>query len=483
MNIPRIKSAGGIVFCASLLFILAVTLFPFNFASRGPSAKPFLATGIENGWGMLTNVFLFVPLGFGAAAWLMRGGGLRTHWALAITAVSGLGLSSIVELLQGFVAGRSSSLVDIECNAIGAILGFACFYSWERRDVRPILLGYMTFAYLISVPLQRDTLLSNWDENYPLLLGNELTGDRPWRGGISQLHLVDRAISEEEARGWFNRMKRSAEIGSPVLASFYFTGASRIGDRMGNLPDLVFRSKSGAPEEAWMESESPVVFLNRRIAANSKFTLAASFTAGSTDQKGPARIISISRNPGLRNLTVGQEGRDLVFRLRTPMTGENGVNPALTVPGIFAAGSSHDLIAIYDGSILTLYVDEISGRHTLALSPGAAAASYFKPATTALFSYKLAFYIAVFFPFGILISIVLQTMASKNIIRLLLALSAATLASLFLEAVLVAASGKAMEWRNFFLGILVIGGTFILFQSIELIRTRPSRQRLDEYAA
>jgi hypothetical protein len=346
---------------------------------------------------------------------------------------------------------------------------------WARRDGRPILLGYVILAYLVSIPLQRDTLLSDWDEDFPLVLGNELTGDRPWRGSISQLHLVDRAISEEEAKDWLRRMKHSAAIGYPVLASYDLTEARYNRDRMGNLPALVRKSEMNDrlnPAKTWLATESPVSYLIRRIAANSEFTLAAAFASASADQKGPARIISISKDPGLRNLTVGQQGSDLIVRLRTPMTGENGVNPELTAPGVFAADGWHILVAIYDGSKLVLHMDEPYERYILALNPGAAAASYFGPVTAPMVFYNLAYYIAIFFPFGILMFIVLNSIANSPVIRLLFAVSITLGASLLLEGVLIASCGKALEWQNLVLGIAVMGGTLLLFQSIRLIRIR-----------
>ena len=55
----------------------------------------------------------------------------------------------------------------------------------------------------------------------------------------------------------------------------------------------------------------------------------------SRDQYGPARIMSLSRDPHHRNFTVAQEGADLIFRLRTPLTDLNGM-PQLRVPGVFS---------------------------------------------------------------------------------------------------------------------------------------------------
>jgi VanZ family protein len=39
---------------------------------------------------------------------------------------------------------------------------------------------------------------TNWDPSYPLLLGNEATGNRPWNGKIFYVAIYDRALSERE---------------------------------------------------------------------------------------------------------------------------------------------------------------------------------------------------------------------------------------------------------------------------------------------
>lgn len=55
------------------------------------------------------------------------------------------------------------------------------------------------------------------------------------------------------------------------------------------------------------------------------------FQPANLHQKGPARILTYSKSPFERNFTLGQEGRDIVLRLRTPETGANGNNPELTL--------------------------------------------------------------------------------------------------------------------------------------------------------
>ena len=64
------------------------------------------------------------------------------------------------------------------------------------------------------------------------------------------------------------------------------------------------------------------------------------------EQSGPARILTFSGNPRESNLTIGQEGADLVLRLRTPWTdavGTLGEEPVARVPGLFRTPDWVDL--------------------------------------------------------------------------------------------------------------------------------------------
>ena len=65
------------------------------------------------------------------------------------------------------------------------------------------------------------------------------------------------------------------------------------------------------------------------------------------DQRGPARILTISADPFRRNLTIGQDGGDLILRLRTAATDLNGTfaggAPFARVPGLFLTSGTVDL--------------------------------------------------------------------------------------------------------------------------------------------
>jgi hypothetical protein len=66
MNFLFGRQAGRMIISSSFLVILVITLFPFNFHSRGSSAKPFLATGIEDDGALWETCACSFPL---VSAW------------------------------------------------------------------------------------------------------------------------------------------------------------------------------------------------------------------------------------------------------------------------------------------------------------------------------------------------------------------------------------------------------------------------------
>lgn len=88
-------------------------------------------------------------------------------------------------------------------------------------------------------------------------------------------------------------------------------------------------------------------------------------------QAGPARILTISKDTRLRNLTVGQVGADLVVRLRSPVTDLNGM-PAYRIEDIFAEPGWRRIIIAISPKRLFIRVDSnivLSARlHERALS-------------------------------------------------------------------------------------------------------------------
>lgn len=82
-----------------------------------------------------------------------------------------------------------------------------------------------------------------------------------------------------------------------------------------------------------------------------QLTIEAYITSNNLDQKGPARIISFSENSGSRNFTLGQEENNLVLRLRTPFSGENGSSPEIILGEIKQDVAVHVIVSYADGHL------------------------------------------------------------------------------------------------------------------------------------
>ncbi len=73
-------------------------------------------------------------------------------------------------------------------------------------------------------------------------------------------------------------------------------------------------------------------------------------------QEGLARIISFSQGAHRRNVSLFQEGEDLVLRLRTSDTGLNGADPQVTL-GTLERGQKHRLAVTYRPGDLRFFLD------------------------------------------------------------------------------------------------------------------------------
>jgi VanZ family protein len=89
----------------------------------------------------------------------------------------------------------------------------------------------------------------------------------------------------------------------------------------------------------------------------------------SAEQYGPARIMTVSFDRRLRNLTIGQNGADLMLRLRTPLTDLNGT-PPIQVAGVFAKPQWIDLSFSIRPHQLTIKVQgDVVSQETLPAQP------------------------------------------------------------------------------------------------------------------
>lgn len=230
--------------------------------------------------------------------------------------------------------------------------------------------------------------MENWNPEFPLLLGNEKSGERVWNGTISNILFLDRTLSDDEVEEVFLGEVFQDRIASDVLAYFKFDVKDALVDRSETLPNFVNRGRfplvinhDGVHlgEEQWLETNASI--LNDRIRQSSQFTLIVDLQADQKLQTGPARIVSISNDAFQRNLTLGQEGDDLIIRVRSPITGANGRNPELVVPDVFKNRLAHLLVLSYQPDLIRAYVDNQENLYRFPLTPISAFFYYLFPKT------------------------------------------------------------------------------------------------------
>ena len=270
------------------------------------------------------NLMLYVLLG--AALWRRS-----LLFVLTIAAL----LSSVIEVAQVWMINRHPSPVDVAANAVGALLGAV---AWRRSGLGSrlgaltphlnvlwltlLLVAVAGILVIWSLPV-KSSALSNWNPNYPLQLGNEATHDRAWRGMIHRLMLRPSAMPTEQTGG--------SDVAAGIIA---ISGPvfSR-GDRRIEIPDEASRA-----------------FADAAMRENS-FTVIARVTIADIAQDGPARIVSFSADRFHRNFDLGQQGRSVVLRVRTPVSGLNGENFRAETAPILRAGEETLIVATYDGAV------------------------------------------------------------------------------------------------------------------------------------
>lgn len=341
----------------ALLVIAGATAIPVDY--RSPSIR-FVAWFVDP-WDFVLNVLLFVPLG------LALGG--RRWWVVA--AASGM-LSLGMEVLQLSQVGRHAGPSDIVGNVAGGLLGWACARLRTHtlriesgaiglnRWVFVVCAGLLSIAPILAISAPRESHdFSNWNSTYELAVSDELTRDRAWDGTLRAWAVYDRPLPRDVIRALSDRGLPEGE--SPVLED---VGVEAVARWENPHPDEPTGFLKLGPEM------STVVY--QRLARAGTMSLLAWFRVREMALIDHERILTFSRDPYHRNFALGQIGRALSFRLRTPTTGLNGQHPHVRSGPTLAIGQEHFVAATYDGFVSRIFVDgELSGRKNLAASAAA----------------------------------------------------------------------------------------------------------------
>ena len=334
-----------------LPFALAVIIFctAVPVELRGPALR---SNGFDIG-DFVNNVLLYAPLGL--ALW---------RQSLLVGLAGAAILSTAIEILQIWHFERFGSAFDVSANVLGTACGILLaqrlaqsgrgtpdLFSINQRLTAFAILGVVMLLALWVAPA-RPSNLSNWNPDFELLLGNERTSDRPWRGTILELALVPAPLSGTEVHDL-------RDVADPLVRAALLTRGAYI------LP------KSITLDGGEANRLSPDVsrrFFHSATTLNG-FTLIAKVMTANAHQNGPARLMSFSADQFNRNFDLGQEDARLVFRVRTTITGPNGMHPHVETSPILVAQHPILVVATFDGAVSRVYVDgQAQGRSNLAAS-------------------------------------------------------------------------------------------------------------------
>lgn len=485
-------------FTGALLFILVLTLFPFQcFVAETGSRfeRPFLLLlppRIPPLRDIVLNILLFVPFGFNLACL-----GEKKKWPRrllpTLTLIVSLAFSFAIELSQMFMPTREGSWPDVLTNAIGGVVGLWLFRGQGRQILRfssiivnrvmtmlpPRVLaigyaGYLVCVLITAIPLQSLSHLSNWNPSYPLMLGNDATGNRPWHGHIFRVEIANRALDNKQAMLAHTQGLRAA-AGRSLIASYQLQAGDNSPDLSGHLPELTWRPKMPAgnqsaegvflPGSSWLETAGPATSLVRGLQQTNQFTLEVQCSSASATQTDPASIVLLARTLYQNNMSLTQENNGLVFRLRTPLTWAAGEEPSLIVPSVFAVNRPVDLLITYDGADVKIFRDGQRLPYSVDLGPGAAIFRLFTP----LKMYdtrgnKVVYYGMVFAPLGFLLALTAKASPGKSLLRTFTLGCGVLLPPGLLESVLVTVSGRPISAGNLCLGLFIMTGSYFLLR-------------------
>jgi hypothetical protein len=239
----------------------------------------------------------------------------RTRREVLATAAVLCWIVLVAEGGQFFVEGRHVSLFDGLLNVSGGLAGFFAAVRLRRAGHEPgtmlavtgshLFFGIVVYMAAVGSHVGGSHRLADWNPDHGIRVGGEFEAPRDYRGRVDSAEICAR------------------DDGDEVCAA------------------------GGAGESARRA-------LARAAVRGQHVELGAAVRSSSAQQRGPTRILTFSTSEALRNATLGQSGRDLVLRLRTPLAGENGTGVEFRLPGAVPVGKTARVRAVYDGGMVTL---------------------------------------------------------------------------------------------------------------------------------
>lgn len=271
----------------------------------GPESPAF--TWWTGNWETIGHLCLLIPTGMVLAfvGWVNRGG--VSSW------IYSAGFALVFEGGQFFVSGRTVSLDDFLANMLGCWAGvrIGCHLMKSSPAVRLLkktgvvaalaLLGF----WMLKVLELESLSAQGWNPKYEIVAGNESGGGRSYSGQVSNVLLC---AGEGDSRF-------CVQPGASILERKRFV-------------DVVSRSQV--------------------------LEVFADVLSTKDLQTGPARIVTFSNGSAERNVTLGQQEADLVFRVRSRLAGDNGSSVEYHLPFAVPSGVLTHVYASFNNGVVTM---------------------------------------------------------------------------------------------------------------------------------
>jgi VanZ like protein len=485
VNIRFQQQIGWALLVVGTLAILIATLSPFTFDLHHTNRLALLPSSFLD---LPRNVLLFVPFGVGLSC-------VANARTASIVGIS-FGVTAIVEALQFFLPHRVPNLSDVAANTFGGYVGALCFRLWQRRDwclsqlgrtwrpaqVITVWATYFALAIVLVAVLLSGLRPSGWDDKFRLALGNELTGDRPWSGSLRDVALFDRPVNADQARELLGgaipkALQDSVLVSYPLVESYEpaVGVASRL-VRAGMEPSAPGTNGAELIPKGWLVTSEAVTAITQRINSTREFTLALTATPAILDQRGPARIFTISRHPYSRNLTLSQTRDALALRWRSNWTGTNGVTPELQFPDVFVSLEPVRAVLSFSANTVSLYTSRSAATSSIFLGPELGAAAILREGkwwqarvgSARLLVSSMALPIMIYVPLGIASGFVAISGIGAQIWSVL----SVVCPPLLYELAVVRWGEVSFRWPFFALGMFLIAASLLFVRSVRYFLLR-----------
>ncbi len=433
------------------------------------------------------NIILFIPFGFGVSALLgrKRPALSLSKWpflrTLFLTTLLGFLLSLFLETYQAFNPYRDPSLADVVANTMGAVAGSLLFLLagqfilhglarltggiqrfMQQHEVAAgavlliLFIGYLGLIWQGVHKLQQQVSIANWDMRVPLSLGNVKTGELPWAGTISELLLADEALDVTAVSAFLTGTDVEYLVAeNTTTTQATFPDNPILLDHAGK---TILFNRTEASDASWLLTDDIIGWWAEDMRVAEQFTIGLQLATAVVDQPAPSRILAMTHYPSLSNISLEQQGTDLIILLRTVLTGESDKRPEWVLPDFFEDTNPHHIVLTFDGQSLNLYRDSSAESWQIPYSADIIYYRYLHPIPRwrvqvgpSLWAYRLLFYLLTAVPLGLFLGM-FATLWSRRWLRAVLIVVGVIWVGLVLETALIL-PGADLRWERVLLGM------------------------------